>query len=68
MRKPDFCILENKGADRFRCIDAMIPLLPKSETFKPLAIFSGCTAQFVWDLVGNPEYNMPRDVVHMVFL
>ena len=33
MRKPAFCICENKGADQrfFRYIDCIIPLLPKSE-------------------------------------
>ena len=43
MRKPAFCICENKGSDQlhgnreadqrlcFRYIDRMIPLLPKSE-------------------------------------
>ena len=31
-----------------------IPLLPKSENFKPLAIFSGCTARFATYLAGNP--------------
>ena len=43
MRKPDFCICENKAADQlrgireadqrlsFRCKDSTIPLLPKSE-------------------------------------
>ena len=67
MRKPAFCIRENKGADQlcdnrtadqqlcFRYIDSTIPLLPKSEFFKPLIISSGCAARFVSDLVENPE-------------
>ena len=62
MRKSDFCICENKGADQlrgdreadqrlcFRYTDSTIPLLSK-----PLAIFCGCTARFVSDLVGNPD-------------
>ena len=66
MRKPDFCICENKDADQLRghreadqhlCfsyMDSTIPLLSKSEISR-LAIFCGCTAWFVWDLVGNPE-------------
>ena len=37
----------------FHYIDITIPLPPNSE--KPLAIFYDCTAQFVKDLVGNPE-------------
>ena len=67
MRKPDFCICENKDADQlrgdreadqrlcFRYIDSTIPLLSKFRNFKPLAIFCGCTVRFVSDLVGNPE-------------
>ena len=51
MRKPDFCICENKDADQlcgnfeadqrlcFRYTDSTIPLLSKSEIFKSLAIF-----------------------------
>ena len=60
MRKPTFCICENKDADQlrgnreadqrlcFRYIDGTIPLLSKS-----LAIFCDCTALFVSDLVEN---------------
>ena len=67
MRKLDFCICENKDADQlrgnreadqrlcFRYTDSTIPLLPKSKNFKPLAIFSDCTAGIVLDLVGNPK-------------
>ena len=67
MRKPAFCVCENKDADQlrgnreadqslcFRYIDSTIPLLPKYENFKLLAILCGCTAQFVSDLVGNPK-------------
>ena len=62
MRKPAFCICENKDADQlrgnheadqrlcFRYTDSTIPLLSKSE-----AILCHCTARFVCDLVGNPE-------------
>ena len=60
MRKPVFSICQNKDTDQlrgnreadqrlcFRYTDSTIPLLPKSE-FQ--AIFCGCTARFVWDLV-----------------
>ena len=63
MRKPAFCICENKDADQLRgnreadqrlclCyIDSAIPLVPKYENFEPLAILCGCTAWFVSDLV-----------------
>ena len=51
VRKPAFCICENKDADQlcgnrqadqrlcFCYTDSTIPLLPKSEIFKPLTIF-----------------------------
>ena len=69
LRKTDFCLCENKGADQpcsnctadqrlcFRYMDSKIPLLPKSETFKLLyiAIFCSYAGRFVSDLVGNPE-------------
>ena len=65
MRKPTFYVCQNKDADQlcghreadqrlcFRYIDSTIPLLSKSEIFKPLAMFCSCTALFVLDLVGN---------------
>ena len=60
MRKPAFYLCENKDTDHcaadqrlcFRYTDSTIPLLPKSEIS---CLFSGCTAQFLSDLVGNPE-------------
>ena len=61
MRKPAFCICENKDADRkadqrlcFRYTDSTIPLLPKTE-ISSLATFSDWTAWFVSDLVENLE-------------
>ena len=67
VRKPAFRICENKDADQlrgnreadkrlcFRYTDSAIPLLSKSENFKPLAIFCDCTARFVSVVVENPE-------------
>ena len=72
-RQPPFCKCENKGADQqcgnrtadqrlcFRFIDSTIPL-PTKSIFKPLAVFCGCTAWFVSNLVGNPEDRFSRDV------
>ena len=45
MRKPTFCICENKDADqdqrlRFRYTDSTMPLLPKYKNIKRLASFS----------------------------
>ena len=79
MRKPAFCICENKDADQlrgnreadqplcFRYTDSAIPLLPKYN-FKPLAIFCGRAAWFVWDLVENPEDRFSHNEAHMELL
>ena len=78
MRKPAFFMCENKGIDQLRSnciadqrlcfpyIDSSIPLFlnPKSPAF--VAIFCGCTAWFVSDLIGNPEDRFSRVVAHMV--
>ena len=72
MRKPAFCICENKDADQlrgnreadqrlcFRYTDSTIPLLPWH-----LAIFCDCTARFVSDLVGNPEDRFSHNEAHI---
>ena len=81
MRKPAFCICKYKDADQlrgkceadqrlcFRYTDSTIPRIFKCEiSFKPLAIFCGCTARFVSDLVGNTEDRFSHDEAHMVKL
>ena len=80
MRKPAFCICEKKDADQlrgsreadqrlcFRYTDSKIPLLRKSENFKLLAILCGYAAQFVSDLVGNPEDRFSQNEAHMLVL
>ena len=74
MRKPAFCICENKGADQlrgygnreadqrlcFRYTDSTISLFPK-----PLAIFCNCTARFVWDHVKYPEDRFSHNEAHL---
>ena len=79
VRKPAFCICENKDADQlrsnreadkrlcFRYIYSTIPLLAKIPNFKPLAIFCGCTARFVSDLVTSPEDRFSRITAHITF-
>ena len=72
VRKPAFCICENKDADYrkadqrlcFRYTDSTIPLLPKSEilSFYPSSV---TTARFLSDLVGNPEDRFSHDEAHM---
>ena len=73
MKKTDFCICENKDADQlrgnheadqrlcFRYTDSTTPLLP-------LAIFYDCTAQFVLDLVGNPEDRFSQNEAHLMVM
>ena len=67
MRKPDFCLCENKGTDQlhsnctadqclcFCYMDSTIPLLLKSEisSYKPSSVT--VQGQFVSDLVVDPE-------------
>ena len=77
MRKLDFCMCENKGADQlcynceaeqclcFRYMDSTILLLSKIQNFQPLVIFCDCTAQFVSDLVRNPEDRFSRIASHI---
>ena len=77
MRKPFFCICENKDAVQlrsncaadqrlcFRYTDTTIPLLSKIRNFKPLSIFCDCTAWFVSDLVGNSEDRFSHKEAHM---
>ena len=75
MRKPDFCMYENKASDQlcsnctadqrlcFRLMDSAIPHLPKSEML--LEIFSSCKGRFVSDTVGTPEDRFSRVVAHI---
>ena len=75
MRKPAFCICENKGADQlhvnhaanqrlcFRYIESKVQSL-YFRNLKALAIFCGCTVRFVSDLVGNPKDRFSRDADH----
>ena len=72
MRKPAFCICENKYAVQLPSYCAADPLHRLSNpstssirNFKPLAIFCGCAARFVSDLVGNPEDRFSRDEAHL---
>ena len=76
MRKPDFCLCENKGADQLRGSFAVTVKLISAfvfatrivnissssyiPNFKLLACFCDCTGQFVSDLVGNPEDRFSR--------
>ena len=66
VRKPEFCICKNKDTDQLsgnREADQSLFLLygkynsctTYTQNFKAPAIFCGCTAWFVSDLVGNPE-------------
>ena len=75
VRKPDFCLCENKGADQLpsnfeadqrlcvRYTDSAISLLPKSEisSFKPASVtVTASESRFMSDLVRNPEDRFSR--------
>ena len=76
VRKPAFCICENKKADslhsncaadqrlcfRYRYYNPPTSVI---QFFKPLAIFCCCTARFVSDLVGNPEDRFSHNQAHI---
>ena len=68
MRKPAFCICENKGADQLRAADQRLYFryIAEIQNFKPQTIFCGCTARFVLDL--NPEDRFSRVAAHYEFL
>ena len=64
MRNPVFCIKFAKTKTQISCAVTAplfslhfcsLPLLPKPEIFSALAIFCGCTAWFLSELVGNPK-------------
>ena len=63
--KDDDQLRGNREADQhlcFRYIDRTI-----LRNFKSLAIFCGCTARFISDLVGHPEEQFSHDAAHMRF-
>ena len=73
IRKPAFCICENKGADqlhgsgaadqqlRFHYTDCTIPLLPKSKLPYSVVV----QPSFVSNLVGHPDNRFSCDAAHM---
>ena len=71
MRKPVFCICENKDADQLRSafvfttriVQSLYFLNPK---FQASSHHCGCTARFVWDLVGNPEDRFSHNETHII--
>ena len=79
MRKPDFCLCKNKGADQllsirkadqrlcFHYMDSTILLLSKSENFKLLVFFCDYTVRFMLDLVENPEDQFSHVAAHIFF-
>ena len=78
VRKPAFCICENKDADQL-CVHAKLIsafvfatwivqyLLFLNTNFKPLAIFCDYTARFVSDLVRNPEDRFSHNEAQLQF-
>ena len=74
VRKPDFCICENKDADQLRVTAKLISafvfatrIVQSLRNFKPLAIFCSCEAWFVSDLVWNPEDRFSHNKAQFIF-
>ena len=69
MRKPEFCICENKGTDLrfcFRYIDYTIPFLTKSELSNFLPSSVVVQPSFVGILTGKPwKTGFCRDAAHV---
>ena len=68
MRKHAFGIWENTDADQLISAFVFSKYLVYSAIplhFKPLAVFYGCIARFVSDLVGNPEDRFSRYPAHI---
>ena len=60
MRKPSFCICENKDADQLRgnrIVQSLYFLNPE--------FIYGCTVQFMSDLIGNPEDRFSHNEAHI---
>ena len=76
MRKPAFCICENKDADQLRgnceavqCLCFFAIRIVQSLyflNFKPLAIFCVSAAWFVLSLVRNPKDRFSYNEAHMI--
>ena len=77
MRNTDFCMCEIKATDRlcgdhtadqrlcFHYIDSAIFLLPYYKISSLLVLIYGCTAQFVLNLVRNPEDRFSCNEAHL---
>ena len=68
VRKPEFCMCENKVAFVFATQIVQSLYFFKNHDFKPLAIFSNYAAPSVSDLVRNPEDRFSDIVTHMMYL
>ena len=77
IRKPAFCIFVNKDADQLcdtaQPISASVFLhryhnssTSEIQDFKQIAIFCGCIAQFVLDLLGNSQDRFCGDAAHII--
>ena len=68
MRKPTFCIWENKGADQLRGNRALISafVFPTCIVQSLFFLNPKFQARFVWDQVGNPEDRFSHKEAHMI--
>ena len=65
MRKPDFCICENKTQIRRSAPLFSLHGFFLNPNFKPLAIFSDCAVRFVSDKIANPEDRFSHNEAHI---
>ena len=66
MRKPAFCVPVNKRPSRSAPLFLLHRTI-KTQNFKSLVIFNGCKAQFVSDLVENPEDRFSHDAADLIY-
>ena len=65
MRRPDFCLCENKGADQL-CSNCTADLISVFVYATQISILCSCTGRFVSDLVGDPEDRFSHIAAQMV--
>ena len=79
MRKPAFCICENKDADQLcgnreadqrLCFPYIYSTISTfyNRNFKTIASFCKCRARFGSDLFGNPEDRFSHNKAHLIYM
>ena len=68
VRKPAFCICENKDADQLRGNREAEQRLCFRYTDSTIPLLCGCTVRLVPDLVGNPKDRFSQNEANLSFL